>query len=252
MQYEYLCPTLSHFVHRLVTGYMVHGYVFYFRGRISERIPEVELLEVDGRISKRFGCDKSYRTRVRRKQARLANCHYLRLEGTRDFLLVSTHGLGSREGDEHPFFACYGERRDTRGEVVRAREFLDFREDSLRFHGYSIGLRPEGVRPKRGLRGKEKPTRATKLRGSVRIHMEEYRGLKAFMVEEAKHKSLEHMVDLFESLSYEAYAPVRVQLKNILRACNRARRERGFEEIPVGVIPFRLRAPRRREVQAAA
>lgn len=246
MQHEYLCPTLSVFLHRLVTGYMVHGYCFYKQGRIPERFSDEELPEVDQRIAKKFRCDVSYRTRVRRKQAGISNCHYLRLEGTRDFVLLATHGVGSRFGDPHPFFETYSEKRNARGEVERKREYRDFREDSLQFHGYSIGLRPEGVRPKRGLRGKERPTRETKRRGSVRIQLKEYLELKAFLVERAKHRSLEEMVDLFQSLAYEAYAPVRAQLKNILRACNRARRERGFEEIPIGVIPLRLRAPRRK------
>ena len=71
--------------------------------------------------------------------------------------------------------------------------------------------------------------------------MDEYRELKAFMVEQAKHRSHAYMVELFLSLPYDMYAPVRVQIHSILRACNRAREERGFEPIPKGVIPRRRR-----------
>lgn len=247
MRYEYLCPTLSSFIHRLVTGYMVHGYFFYVSGRISKRVPEGELYEVDRRIIKKFRCDVPARTRVRRKQGGLSNCHYLRLEGTRDFVLVATHGVGSRFGERHPFFETYAERRDAKGEVLRAREYRDFRDDALHFHGYSVALRPEGVHAKRAPVG-ERAQRTRKLRGSVRIHMREYLELKAFLTEKAKRRSLDEMVDLFRSLPYDAFAPVRVQLRNVLRACNRVRRERGFEEIPVGVLPVRRRAPRRVEV----
>lgn len=97
------------------------------------------------------------------------------------------------------------------------------------------------MRPRRGATADETQRKRT-LRGSVRIHMEEYRELKAFLLEEAKHRSHMYMVELFESLPYDMYAPVRVQLHAILRACNRAREERGFEPVPKTVIPRRRRA----------
>lgn len=241
MHMKYLAPSVNSLVHKVVTGYAVHGYCFFYHGRVSERVPDEDLLEVDGRILSKFRCETSYRTRCRRKRAGIANCVYVRLKGRRDFVLLATHGLGSKSGDPHPFFETYGEKRNDRGEVVRGKQYGDLRTGRLRFHGYSIALRPEGMRPRRGTSVEASPRKGT-LRGSVRIHMDEYRELKAFLVEEAKHRSHTYMVELFQSLPYDMYAPVRVQLHSILRACNRAREERGFEPVPKTVIPRRRRA----------
>ena len=245
MTYErYLAPTVEAFVHKLVTGYVVHGYHFYVKGKLLGGVPngkisEELLIETDLRMLKKFRADASPRTRARRKQAGICNTRYLRLKGFSEFVVVSTYGTGSTQGDLHPFFESYRELVDPKtGEVVREKQFRDFRREPLFFHGYSISLKPEGVRPKRGYR-KQPPVRGTKYRGCVAIHMEEYRALKAFMVEQAKHRSLEQMIDLFQSLPYKAYARVWVQLNAIRKACNEARKKRGFSPIPMSVLPRR-------------
>lgn len=216
--------TVEAFIQRLVTGYVTHGYVFYVGGRIKEG---ADLEEVDRRMAKKFRCNLSEKTRVLRKRAGLSNCAYLRF--AREWLLVSTHGRGN---DFHPFFT------EHHAGDARRSEVRDFRREPFLFHGYSISYRYEGARPKdrRGGGGGVAPR---KRRGSVRIAQEEYRSLKAQFLEWATRREVEWLVAEFWRLRYYPFAPVRQQLLNLLRAVNRARKERGFEPVPVTALKLK-------------
>ena len=244
MAYPYLAKTLPAFIHRLVTGYMVHGYHFYVTGRHPDRFSEAELLEADRRMIKKFGCDRSYRTRVRRKRAGLTNCHYMRFRS--DWILVATRGLGSPDGELHPFFFEHREVVGEGGLAVRKKEYRDFRERALYFHGYSISLRWEGARPKGRNGRKLPPDRTTKRRGSVRIHPGEYLALKSYFVDLATRRSVANLTELLQSIPFEPYAPIRIQLLAILKAVNKARRQAGFDEVPRSAL--RLKRTRKREM----
>ena len=233
----FVCESLRVFLKTLVTGYLVKGYYFYVSGHIPDRVPEEDLPSIDQKMIRKFRCDYSRATRVRRKKAGLANCHYLRFR--RDFILVCTQGLGSVGGELHPFFAEHQEQVLEPGRGGRLRQFRDFRKEPLQFHGYSIGLRWEGCRPKGRNGRKLEPDRTTKRRGSVRIHREEFKALKAFMVDKANRYSCSKMEELFRSLPYEPYAPVRQQLLGLLRAVNRVRKARGWEPVPLKMVLFK-------------
>ena len=223
--------SLSKFIHRLVTGYLVRGYVFYVPGHIPTRIGEEKLPQVDDHLERKFRCTVSRSTRVRRKRPGLANCQYLRFH--RDFLLLCTHGHGDADGTPHPFFAEHGSRVGEGGRLIRRRPYRDFRKEPLRFHGYSIALRFEGRRPASSDGGKVPASASTPRRGSVRIEEEEFRALKTYLVDEAtRRRSPERMGELLHSLPYEPSAPVRQQLISLLRAVNRARKVRGWEPVP--------------------
>ena len=49
------------------------------------------------------------------------------------------------------------------------------------------------------------------------------------------------MVEEFGMLRFEPYAPVRRQLLNLLRAVNRARKQAGFEPVPVECLRLKRR-----------
>ncbi len=117
----------------------------------------------------------------------------------RTFVLIATHGL-------HPFFD------------EEERNIRDVRRVPLKVFGYSLGHSGGHAH--------------------VRIEREEYKRLKAYFLDIAKHRRAEHLADEFRSLPFEPYAPIRRQLLGLLRAVNRERTEAGYEL--VGLDALRL------------
>jgi hypothetical protein len=70
----------------------------------------------------------------------------------------------------------------------------------------------------------------------VRIHPEEYRKLKAYLLSLARHRSVENLTAVFHAIPFEPYAPVRRQLLNLLRGVNRERKAAGFEPVPTSAL----------------
>jgi len=202
----YRCVAASEagFVQQLAVSYLGHGYCFYVTGTIPDR---KDPASIDAKLIDRYGIGISRWARARRKKAGLANMHYLR--HGRYFVLLCSHG-------EHRFFSD-------------EPNFRDARRDAIRFAGYSISL-------KRGVDGRLHP--------SVRIHPDEYRKLKAYLVGLAPHRSVENLAAVFAAVRFERYAPVRRQLLNIWRAVNRVRETAGFEPVPVSALRLRRRVVR--------
>lgn len=123
----------------------------------------------------------------------------------RFFVLLATHG-------QHRFF-------EEEADVVR-----DIRHVALKFSGYSVSHR--GGHP------------------SVRIEREEFKRIKAQLLELACHRSAETLGAEFGRLPFEPYAPVRTQLFILLRAVNRARDAAGFERVPWTCLRLRRRVVR--------
>jgi hypothetical protein len=73
----------------------------------------------------------------------------------------------------------------------------------------------------------------------VRIDLDEYKRVKAYLLDLACHRSAEALADEFRRLGFEPYAPVRRQLLNIWRAVNRARKTAGFEPVPLSWLRLR-------------
>ena len=84
--------------------------------------------------------------------------------------------------------------------------------------GYSIGCR--------------QCSRDGELHVSVRIHQESYRELKDRFERNAVHRSVDDLCRDLRSIPFEPYAPVRDQIRCILRAVNRRRAAGGFETVP--------------------
>lgn len=202
----YRCVAASEagFVQQLAVSYLGHGYCFYVTGTIPER---KDPASIDAKLIDRYGIGISRWARARRKKAGLANMHYLR--HGRFFVLLATHG-------EHRFFS-------------EEPNFRDARRDAIRFAGYSISL-------KRGIDGRLHP--------SVRIHPDEFRKLKAHLLNLAVHRSLDRLSSEFAAVQFERYAPVRRQLLNISREVNKRRRQSGFEEISSSMVGLRRRIVR--------
>ena len=158
----------------------------------------------DHKIIAQYAVDLSKWSRSRRKKAGHASVQYLRYG--RFYVILATHG-------EHPFFAA------------EAKQVRDFRKHPLYFMGYSVGCR--------GARG------GGARHASVRIQRELYQELKAQFRWVAVRWSIEHLGRELRALPYEPYAPVRDQLRGILRAVNRRRRIAGLDLVPRDALWWR-------------
>ena len=194
MAYRCVATSVAGFVQQLAVAYVAHGYWFYVTGWIPPgKAPE----DVDRKLIDRYGIDVSKWTRCRRRKLGQAKIQYLRYGEF--FVLLATHG-------EHPFFAAEGKR------------VKDIRIEPLYFMGYSIGARPA--------RGGQS------WHGSVRIDRTAFRERKAYFQSIALFHSVEDIVAALRRIEYEPYAPVRDQLRQILRAVNRRRKAAGLELVP--------------------
>ncbi len=133
----------------------------------------------------------------------------------RFFLILATHG-------KHRFF-------EEEAKVIR-----DVRRVPIRFAGYSIGYRGGHV--------------------SVRIDPNEYRMLKSFFLEMAVRRSASTLTQEFRALSFEPYAPIRCQLRSILRSVNRLRQMAGYDLLSLDSFRSRrtIQRPFGTECQSAA
>ena len=201
--YRCEATSIAGFVQQLAVGYVANGYWFYVTGIIPDgKDPGT----VDEKIIGQYGIDVSKWTRCRRKRAGSANAQYLRYG--RFFIIIATRG-------EHPLFAA--ERKRLR----------DAREHPIHFRGYSIGCR-------RGRGG-------GKYHPSVRIQREDYRQLKAHFAQIAVHRTAEDLRHELRAIPFEPYAPVRNQLRGILRLVNRLRKAAGLELLSWDTLRLRRR-----------
>ncbi len=201
MAYRCVATSVAGFVQQLAVGYIAHGYWFYVTGRVPEH---KDPANVDRKLIGQYGLDVSKWTRARHKQAGRARVQYLRYD--RFFVLLATHG-------EHPFFAAEG------------KQIRDVRREPLRFMGYSIGCR-------QGRDGR-------KWHPSVRIEQDTFRALKSRLLALAVHRSVEEWCQTLRALNFEPYAPVRDQLRILLRALNRKRQVAGLEPVPREALRWR-------------
>jgi len=205
MTYRYIAASVPGFVQQLAVAYIARGYFFYVPGHVPAGKRDEE---IDRKLLDRYEVEQSRWQRTRRKATGQANVHYLRYAGF--WVLLANHG-------EHAFFQ---RERD----VIR-----DVRRIPIAFGGYSIGY-------KEGSDGKGHV--------SVRIHPNEYRWLKDFMLHYCKHATVEEVAEEFRLLRYEPYVPVVRQLFCILRAVNKARKVAGLEAVPNDVVRTRRRVLR--------
>jgi hypothetical protein len=200
MAYRWVAVSVAGFVQQLAVSYIANGYVFYVTGRIPEG---KDPAKTDAKLIPQHGLDVSKWTRARQRKQGRASVQYLRHD--QFFVLVATHG-------EHPFFAAEGKR------------IRDLRRQPLYFHGYAIGCR----------KGRDGRWHA-----SVRIAREPFAELKQRFAALAVHRSVEELGQEFRRLAFEPYAPVRDQLRILLRAVNRRRQAASLEPVPHHALRLR-------------
>ncbi len=93
----------------------------------------------------------------------------------------------------------------------KLEEPKDFRRVPLKFYGYSIGYKSGHV--------------------SVRIHPESYVRLKAFLLDHATKRDVQWFERVLRRLPYDAYAPVKQQLRDLVRQVRKARVLAGLDPV---------------------
>ena len=194
MAYRCVAASVAGFIQQLAVCYVARGYYFYVTGRIPE---DKEPARTDEKIMVQYGIAVSKWVRARRKKTGLANVHYIRYG--QFFVIIANHG-------EQPFF------------TAEASQLRDIRVSPIRFMGYSIGCR----RARQG----------GLFHVSVRIHQEAYRELKVRFERMAVQRSVDDLCRDLQTIPYEPYAPVRDQLRCLVRAINRCRKAGGLESVP--------------------
>lgn len=206
MDYQCVATSVAGFLQQLAVCYVGRGYYFYVRGEIP---PDKDPATTDRKLVARYGIDVTKWTRCRRRKQGQASVQYLR--HGHFFVLLATRGV-------HPFFVLEGTR-------VR-----DIRRQPLRFMGHAIGCRAgRGGGP---------------LHPSVRIERGEFAALKARFTEMAVHRSVDDLSRILRSLPYEPYAPVRDQMRILIRAINRRRKAAGLDLVPAGSFRHRRKVVR--------
>jgi hypothetical protein len=186
----------------LAVAYIAHGYYFYVAGWIPEHKAPVD---TDAKILAQYDLALSKWTRCRRRKAGAASVQYLRYG--RFYVLLATHG-------EHPFF------------TAEARALRDIRLNPIYFMGYSIGCRQA-----RGGQGA--------YHASVRLDRTLCQGLKRHFEAHALRLSVAELAGQLQRLPYEHYAPVRAQLRGLMRAINRRRKAASLDLMPSGTVCLR-------------
>ena len=210
--YQYEAKTVGGFVQQVAVNCVAHGYWWYVTGTIPEG---KDPAAVDQKLSEKYRTWASSGERARRKRAGFANVRYLRYGHL--FILMATEG-------KQRFFEPLPEGESDRDGLSRERRIRDIRRQPLRFEGYSISYR--NGHP------------------SVRIQREEYMRLKAYFVDLAPRRKLKTMLEEFWRVPFESYAPVREQMRCILRAVNRKRKAAGFDQVPLEAVRYKRRVYR--------
>ena len=207
--YQYEAKTVNGFVQQVAVNCVTHGYWWYVTGTIPEgKDPAV----VDQKLSEKYRTWASSGERARRKRGGWANVRYLRYGHF--FILMATDG-------KQRFYAQLPDGESKLDSLSRERRIRDFRRKPLRFEGYSSSYRDGHA--------------------SVRIQMEEYLRLKAYFLDLARRRTVAAMTSEFWKVPFESYAPVREQMRCILRAVNRERKTAGFEPVPLEAVRYKRR-----------
>ena len=210
--YRFEAKTVGGFVQQVAVNCVAHGYWWYVTGTIpAGKDPAV----ADQKLSEKYRTWASSGERARRKQAGWANVRYLRHD--RFFVLMATEG-------KQRFFAQLPDGESELDSLSREQRIRDIRRQPLRFEGYSISFRNNHA--------------------SVRIQMEEYRRLKAYFLDLAVRRRVDSLTKEFWRVPFESYAPVRNQMRCILRAVNRERKTAGFEPVPLEAVRYKRRVYR--------
>ncbi|MBA4105664.1 MAG: hypothetical protein C0485_07880 [Pirellula sp.] len=214
MEYRWEATSITGFVQILACNYLPHGYWFYVSGNVPESKPPHV---ADRKLMEKYGVALSRGQRARRKQAGIANLHYVRFD--RDWLLLATHG-------RHEFFLEEGDR-------VR-----DVRKHPIHFAGYSLTVR-KGDYLQAGEAGLAQPDGRWRVR--VQVAREQLRMIKPYLLDLCTKRSATWLAYQMWNLPFEPYAPVRKQLLSLLRMINTKRQSAGMERLSTHTLRLRRR-----------
>lgn len=204
MIYRCVAASVAGFVQQLAVSYIANGYYFY----VSGSIPSIkDPSRTDAKIILQYAIAISKWARARKKKLGNAGVQYLRYD--RFFVIMANHGA-------HPFFAA------------EAGQIRDIRRQPLYFMGYTIGCRT----------GRDGGT----LHPSVHIDGAVFRELKHWFERAAVYQSVDQLREDLRSIPYEPYAPVRNQLRTLVRLVNQRRKAAGLELVPPQAV-WRQRKP---------
>jgi hypothetical protein len=116
---------------------------------------------------------------------------------------------------------------------VIEEHFRDVHRDPIFFRGYSMRVAEGGYLPRRLWKDPAIPEFDLKRRVRVRISNDAYAELKADLIERASSGrwNAANLEAAIWNVPYLPYAPIREQLRDLVRWMNRARRERGFGDL---------------------
>jgi hypothetical protein len=231
----------------LTVQLITHGYHFYVTGD-TRNDRNLTPHEIDMRMVRKFDANLPRWQRSRRKAKGLCNVRYVRYG--KDWVLFSTAGSGA-------FFDCH-----KAGHPGGNHDFKDIREVALKFHGYAISLSNRGFAKKTNAEKDEyrqakkrqidarrhgvsvtlpRGKRHRRWVGRVCITRDRYEGLRAEALGLATHRSAAYLRTWFYNQPFLPYAPVRWQLRTILREVNKSRRHVGYTAVPDDSIRFFMR-----------
>ena len=199
-----------------------HGYYFFVQGRGRQRAADPR--EIDVKLLEKFDVRLNTAQRYYRKKQGVACVHYLRHR--QHWILIATHGKG-RFWDEH--FS----------EDPKRNQVKDVREVPIHFDGYSIRMRRGDFLRK--LPGETRARPDGKLRVRVLIGRNAFRLLKAELLELSTKRETTYFESRFWNIGFEPYAPVRRQLRELLRMVNAKRKAAGLPKVPYTCIRFKRR-----------
>jgi hypothetical protein len=239
MQSRFLVTSVDGMVAQLV-NLISKGYRYYFAGQVADL---AAWSSRDSRMLDYYDAELPKWTRERRKKRGIANFRYLRYEDW--YVVLATEGTAPRFWKED------------------SKRIRDVRNVPIRFKGYSVSYRQGGYQSipahekawrntmwaeyracrERGENGVKppKPPRDMKWHVRVELNRETYEGLKAYFLNIATHREANFIACEITELPFQPYRPVREQLRDILRAVNKARRGAGYQRIPFSVIRFKRR-----------
>lgn len=204
--YPYRFVNIHHFVQRVASDIVRHGYIYYVKGYVPEgKNP----CEVDSKLLANYDIAISRWVRARRKKKGIASIHYARHQRT---FVMFAPAKGYT-----PWF-----------EWERGAGIRNITREPLVVSGYSISSKY--------------CSSTRRIHVAVRIHPNEFRALKEYYLYLAFRLPKERLERELADFPFEPWAGVKQQRWGIIREVNQRRKRAGVPLVDVRGIPISRRA----------